>query len=103
MGIEVLEHAVSKKSFITHKVDNIDMMESDFRILDVDGKTANKGRVEIRINAIWGSISAKGMNQLAAKAICKSLSFNDGILFNANKKDSTSICDSFEGQDLCGP
>ena len=38
------------------------MMDSDIRILNADGKPANKGRLEIRINAVWGSISARGMN-----------------------------------------
>ncbi len=62
MGIEVKEHAVSKKSFITHRIDNIDMMDSDIRIIDADGKTSSRGRLEFRQNAVWGTISAQGMN-----------------------------------------
>lgn len=78
------------------------MIESDVRILNQEGRISNKGRVEFRMNSIWGSVSARGMNSNAVKAICQLFEFNDGVLLNFHKKDSIEICKDLDGKNLCG-
>jgi hypothetical protein len=48
------------KSYVVSKVDNIDLVEKDFRILDHSGKLSNEGRLEIRLDGKWGTICANG-------------------------------------------
>jgi len=59
------------KSFFTFKVNNIDFVSSDMRIVDFSGELTSEGRVEIRINGVWGTINSKGMNGYAARTICR--------------------------------
>ena len=47
------------KSFFTFKVDNIDFVSSDMRIVDFAGELASEGRIEIRINGKWGTINSE--------------------------------------------
>jgi len=70
-GISVKNYESAKKSFITMKVDNIDMIDSELRIVDYKGYLTSFGRVEMRVKGIWGSLSAKGVNLNAAKTICR--------------------------------
>jgi hypothetical protein len=58
-GIEVLKFGNSMKSFFTFKVDNIDFVSADMRIVDNLGELASEGRIEIRINGVWGTINSK--------------------------------------------
>jgi len=59
MGVKIVEHQDSAKSFYTFKIDNVDFAAKDIRILDYNGKSNWKGRVEMRLNGRWGSICKK--------------------------------------------
>jgi len=59
MGVKVVEHADSAKSYYTFKIDNIDMAMKDIRIVNFNGRISHKGRVEMRLNGRWGSICKK--------------------------------------------
>ena len=48
-GVNVKNYENSKKSFITMKIDNIDMIESNLRIVDYKGQFSSFGRAEIRV------------------------------------------------------
>jgi len=44
------------KSFTTFKVDNVDFVSSDIRIVNHEGQLSAVGRVEFRINGVWGTV-----------------------------------------------
>jgi len=81
------------KSFTTIKIDNIDFAESDIRILDSEGHSTPSGRLEFRQNGLWGTVCMKGMNDIAARLICRQLKYNDGKLFRVG--DSDTVCGSY--------
>ncbi len=95
----------SKKSFFTFKVDNIDMAEKDLRILNYQGMPSHQGRVEFRLDGIWGSVCSKGVSPSVARLICKNLNYKDGIIKNLQGEDNSgeNFCGSFRGEDFCGP
>jgi hypothetical protein len=43
---------VIPKSYTKDKVDNIDMIAKDVRIIDQDGKNTHRGRIEVRNEGI---------------------------------------------------
>jgi len=90
----------TKKSYIVSKVDNVDLVEKDIRILDFKGKITNEGRVEIRLNGKWGTICNKKNNIESAKRICKDLGYNDGKW--ASPDGQAGFCKNFKGNDYCG-
>jgi len=90
----------TKKSYTISKVDNVDLIEKDIRILDHKGKISHEGRVEIRLNGQWGTICNKNNNVNSAKRICKDLGYNDGKW--KSPAGSVDFCRTFRGQDYCG-
>ncbi len=60
------------------KVDNVDMIEKNLRILDYKGRLSSFGRVEIRVKGVWGSVNQKNVNQNTVKTICKTLGYLSG-------------------------
>jgi hypothetical protein len=91
---------MTKKSYTVSKVDNVDLIEKDMRILDPAGKISNEGRLEIRINGKWGTICNKNNNSLSAKRICKDLGYNDGKWLGRNFE--RGFCKNFRGKNHCG-
>ena len=85
----------SNKSYVVSKVDNIDLIEKDIRILNEKGDISNEGRLEVRLNGIWGTICRLRNNENSAKRICIDLGYKDGGWI---KKD----CSNFKGKDFCG-
>ena len=90
----------AEKSFSCAKVDNVDLVEKDIRILNDKGQISNEGRVEFRLNGIWGSICAKGNNAESAIRICKDLGYKNGNWVNSEEK--LEICRQYNGGDYCG-
>lgn len=90
----------TKKSYTVSKVDNVDLVERDIRILDGKGKISNEGRLEIRINGKWGTICNKDNNPYSAKRICKDLGYNDGKWLGRDYE--RGFCKRFKGQNYCG-
>lgn len=90
----------TKKSYTVSKVDNVDLVEKDIRILDFKGAITNEGRVEIRVNGQWGTICNKKNNLETAKRICKDLGYNDGKW--ASPEGAGNFCKSFKGNNYCG-
>ena len=103
-NIPVSSHAKSKRSYAIGKVDNIDMIEKDVRILDNDGKHSNRGRVEIRYNGIWGTVCAVGLGESSANVICKQLGYKSGKFLNPteNTKNAKNFCRNYKGLNYCG-
>jgi len=97
-----LSYPSSKKSFTVTKVDNLDNLDSDVRILDGDGKISNKGRLEIRSNGEWGTVCATGLSSVSANVICKQIGFNGGTFLNPNEKVGRGFCANYEGMNHCG-
>lgn len=85
----------STKSYVISKVDNIDLVEKDIRILDDKGENTHTGRLEIRLNGKWGTICRLRNNEDSARRICMDLGYQDGKWL---KED----CLSYTGKDYCG-
>lgn len=85
-----------KKSFTVAKVDNPDLVEKDFRILDHNGKLSYEGRLEIRINGVWRTICNRRLDLSAARMICRELGYNDG------KWEEDVSCNGYNGENYCG-
>lgn len=92
----------SKRSFTVSKVDNSDMITQDIRIMSYDGKPTYKGRLEIRKNGEWGTICNLGMDQSAAKVVCKQMGYKDGLFHAIDIEHSKGFCLNFLGSDYCG-
>lgn len=78
------------------------MIKNDVRILDYDGKTSYKGRVEIRSEGIWGTICAVGLDNSAAKIICKQIGYKGGKFLNPKENKGRGFCLNYEGVNYCG-
>ena len=76
--IMILGYGNALKSYSVAKVDNVDLLLKDYRILDKDGKLSNTGRPEIRIEGEWGTICNTGNDSRSAKLLCKDLGYKDG-------------------------
>jgi hypothetical protein len=103
--VQILSYVgVSKKSFSLSKVDNVDMIEKDIRILNDKGHLSSEGRLEMRIEGQWGTICAKRNNIESARRICKDLGYKDGKW--AYPLDSIEkakdFCRKYKGHDHCG-
>jgi len=80
--IEVKPFGKSMKSFTTFKIDNIDMAESDIRVVNSIGQLDSFGRLEFRNNGLWGTACAAGMNNYGARTLCRMMKYQDGRLVN---------------------
>ena len=92
----------SKKSYTIAKIENVDMISGNVRILDSNGKLSFKGRVEIKSNGVWGTICATGLMPSAAKLICKEIGYYGGKFLNPNEREGRKFCSNYEGLDYCG-
>ena len=90
----------SMKSYSLSKVDNIDLVEKDFRIIDSDGNLSNIGRLDIRLGGEWGSVCAESNTKEAANVICKTLEYKGGNWLT--KEDGRVVCGSYNGKNYCG-
>jgi len=102
-GIPVLGFGASKKSYTIAKVDNVDMIAKDVRILDSDGKSTFRGRLEIRNEGIWGTVCAKGLSDKAALVICKEIGYLEGKFLNPPPDKGRKFCSNYQGYNYCGP
>ena len=89
----------SKKSYVLTKVDNVDLVEKDIRILDASGNLATVGRLEVRLNAKWGTVCTLRNNEESARRICKDLGFREGKWLTQAGQVS---CQNYNGQNFCG-
>jgi deleted-in-malignant-brain-tumors protein 1 len=101
-NIEVAEDdsKTAMKSYTVAKVDNVDLVDFDMRILDNKGKLANKGRLEIRSQGVWGSICNQGLNLQSANIICKSLNYRGGHWLSP-EENGEKFCRTFDNSDYC--
>lgn len=88
----------SMKSYSISKVDNVDLVEKDIRILDAEGNLSNYGRVEIRLLGEWGSICNLGNQDISAQLICKDLGYKSGSWASLEP----TFCSLAQGKDYCG-
>jgi len=91
-----------KKSFSVMKVDSVDLVEKDIRILNSKGELSNEGRIEVRREGVWGTICALGNNRGSAKRICKDIGYRDGEWKTPKDQTAKNYCKSFNGDDHCG-
>ena len=89
----------SNKSYVVSKVDNVDLVEKDIRILDAKGNLSNTGRLEFRLNGKWGTVCTLRNNEESARRICKDLGFREGKWLTQAGHVS---CQNFNGQNFCG-
>lgn len=101
-GFQIESYGVSKRSFTITKVDNIDLINKDVRILDFNGNPSYKGRVEIRNDGVWGTICNQNLDQKSAQVICKQVGYRDGTFLGTTKEESNGFCSNYEGMDYCG-
>ncbi|MCQ2816211.1 MAG: hypothetical protein MJ252_02985 [archaeon] len=95
------------RSFTVAKVDNVDIIEKDIRILDYKGEISREGRVEMRINGIWGTICAINLDDSSAIRICRDLGYLNGQWMNIAADQKTEnqneeFCRNYRGMDYCG-
>lgn len=95
-------YELAKKSYTLAKVDNVDMVEKDFRIVDSKGNISNEGRLEIRQDGYWGTVCFKDMAKPSADRICKDLEFITGEWKNPSFEETSGFCRTFKGEDHCG-
>ncbi len=78
-GIEVKAyHHAAKKSFALARIDNVDLVKKDMRILNQKGEFSHEGRLEMRYEGIWGTICSLGNNRRSAEVICKDMGYKSG-------------------------
>ena len=99
--IKGYEEGNSLKSFVVAKVESIDLVEKDMRIVSWDGSLQNQGRIEFRLQGVWGTVCNLGNNAKSAELICKDLGYKDGKWIKG-EDDSQSVCMKFKSQDYCG-
>lgn len=90
----------SMKSYSLSKVDNVDLVEKDIRILSWDGTLSNYGRLEIRLAGEWGTICNMGNNAHSATVVCKDLGYKGGNWESTDK--SPTFCENVKGKSYCG-
>jgi hypothetical protein len=98
----------SDKSYTVAKVDNVDLVEKDIRILNHNGELSNEGRIELRLNGVWGSICDNGNNNESALRLCKDLGYKNGNWLNTNNdinnnnnNNIDNLCKDYNGNDYC--
>jgi LCCL domain/Scavenger receptor cysteine-rich domain len=87
------------KSYVVSKVDNLDIIEKDIRIVDSKGNLGHMGRLEVRLNGRWGTICTLRNNNESARRICKDLGYKDGKWLT---KAGSVLCQNYNGQNFCG-
>jgi len=87
-------------SFSTSKVDNVDFMASNLRILNHLGEPDYMGRVEMRINGQWGTFSQVGSHNSFAKKVCETLGYEAGDMMNSTSENIS--CENFKNNNYCG-
>lgn len=102
-GMEISSHQKSMKSFFVNKVDNIDFIAFDYRIINHKGAPSSSGRLEFRSKGIWGSVCILGTENSAVQRICKDMGYKRGFLRNTKEGKEGSFCRNFNGEDYCAP
>ncbi len=90
------------KSYVVSKIDNIDLVDKDLRIVNDKGELAAEGRLDIRIEGKWGSICSIGNTMESASVICKNLGYKGGEWKTPSNQSGRDFCRSFKGFDYCG-
>lgn len=69
------------------------------------GTPSYVGRLEFRMNGVWGTLCSTGMTALAARVACQDLKYKDGIIknFPPGEENADGFCRNFNGEDFCGP
>lgn len=58
------------------------MAELNMRIISFDGLPHYRGRLEFRQQGVWGSVCSNGCNGNTARAACRELKYQDGVMKN---------------------
>jgi hypothetical protein len=90
------------KSFVLSRVDNIDLVDKDLRIVNHKGELAPEGRLDIRIEGQWGSVCSFGNSPESANVICKNIGYKGGEWKNPSDQTSRDFCRTYNGFDYCG-
>lgn len=77
------------------------MAEKNFRILDFKGMPSYKGRLEFRVNGMWGTVCSTGTEAKIANVICRGLKYVSGFYRNT-EASSWKDCEEFSGENYCG-
>ena len=105
-GIHISSYAKSKRSYTLSKIDNVDLIESDVRILNDEGMLSNEGRIEMRLNGKWSTICEVNTlyGDTTADVACKQLGYDKGYVLNESNGDnySANYCSNYNGNNYCG-
>jgi hypothetical protein len=105
-GIEIKTYEQpSMKSYVTAKVDNVDLVNKNIRILNKQGELNSRGRLEMRINGVWGTVCASGNDPQSAIVACKSMGYKFGKWGNFPNRfgpQKVGYCRDFDNEDHCG-
>jgi hypothetical protein len=105
-GIDIKPYNESSKiSFVTAKVDNVDMVQRNIRILNSKGEISSRGRLEMRLNGVWGTFCISGSDNLSAVVACRSMGFKDGRwgnYVNNRTQQTIGFCRNYLGENHCG-
>ena len=100
-GFEIKSFGASKKSYVLAKVDNVDIVKKDIRILNSKGELSSHGRLEMRYEGKWFPICLKGNDKESAKIICRDIGYKDGEWKNPENSEGKGYCQSYEGENHC--
>ena len=101
-SIKIKPYGPSKKSYVLAKIDNVDMVEKDLRILNSKGQLSSSGRLEIRYEGVWGTVCAIDNTRFSAKILCKEIGYRDGEWKNPDNSEGKGFCKSYNEEDHCG-
>ncbi len=73
------------------------MIAKDVRILDSEGKTSYRGRLEVRNDGVWGTVCAASLDNSAAKVVCKYIGYKEGKFLNPSETKGKCFCSNYEG------
>jgi hypothetical protein len=99
--VKSLETKSVMKSYVVSRVDNVDLVEKDIRILNHKGELASEGRLEMRVQGKWGSVCTIGNTPSSAKIICKNLGYRDGEWKSPVSEEGRDFCRNYKGFDYC--
>jgi len=101
-GINIKESGPSKKSYVLAKIDNVNIVEKDIRILNARGELSADGRLEMRYEGEWGTVCSMGNSRESAKLICRQIGYKDGEWKNPIGNEGKNYCKSYNEEDHCG-
>ena len=78
-------------AFYTIRVDGLDFYKKNMRVVNYLGEPSNEGRLEVRVEGVWGTISYNPKNEKFVKLVCKHLGFTCNFILIKQLLSTISI------------